>query len=80
MSLPELPPRIYDALKKANLEPFWDWFQVNFKSFVNNNLHTSGDVTVKTAGNGLVVSTPDGTKQYRVGVDNAGNPTATLIP
>lgn len=42
-------------------------------------LFTNGDVTFMTAGKGTVYTTPDGTKQYRVAVDNSGNVTSTLI-
>jgi hypothetical protein len=38
-----------------------------------------GDMETETAGKGLVVKTPDGTKRYRIAVDNAGAVTSTLL-
>ena len=38
-----------------------------------------GDVTTEQPGRGIVVRTPDGTKSYRIAVDNAGAVTTTLI-
>ena len=38
-----------------------------------------GDITTKDAGKGLVVKTPDGTACYRLGVNNSGNVSSTLV-
>ena len=40
---------------------------------------SDGDVNTLIAGKGLVVKTPDGTKNYRIAVDNAGAITSTLV-
>lgn len=37
------------------------------------------DATFPTVGTGPVVTTPDGTKTYRLGVDNTGAVTSTLV-
>jgi len=39
-----------------------------------------GNLIFDTVGKGVIVKTPDGTKKYRIGVDNAGALTSTLIP
>ncbi len=39
----------------------------------------NGDVVIPTVGAGFVATTPDGTKQYRIGIDNAGALTSTQI-
>ncbi|WP_299119585.1 hypothetical protein [uncultured Tenacibaculum sp.] len=40
---------------------------------------TKGDYITATAGKGLVLTTPDNTKQYRLSIDNAGSLAITLI-
>lgn len=41
---------------------------------------TSGnDVKVLNAGNGIILKTPDGTKNYRLAIDNAGAVTTTML-
>lgn len=40
----------------------------------------TGDISLPTAGAGVIVTTPDGTKKYRISVDNAGLLQSTLIP
>lgn len=42
-------------------------------------LSSDGDLTTTTAGDGLVVTTPDGTAQYRLTVDNSGNVVANQL-
>ena len=37
------------------------------------------DLHMTTASKGLIVKTPDGTKQYRIRVDNSGNLVAELV-
>lgn len=41
---------------------------------------SEGNIWMYEAGKGLIVTTPDGTKTYRIAVDNAGAITSTLIP
>jgi hypothetical protein len=38
-----------------------------------------GDIRTSTAGNGLIVRTPDNTKSYRISVNNAGTIISTLV-
>jgi hypothetical protein len=38
------------------------------------------DLVTEQPNRGLVVKTPDGTKRYRISVDNSGNLTTTLVP
>ncbi|KAB1160350.1 hypothetical protein F7018_00290 [Tenacibaculum aiptasiae] len=40
---------------------------------------TKGDYVTASAGKGLVLTTPDNTKQYRLSIDNAGSLAITLI-
>ena len=40
---------------------------------------TGGDIEVTGAANGLILKTPDGTKQYRVTINNLGELTTTLF-
>lgn len=35
-------------------------------------LSISGDISITGSGNGMVVTTPDGTKTYRIAIDNLG--------
>jgi len=45
-----------------------------------NNVKTpNGDVEAEGASSGLLVTTPDGTTQYRIRVDNAGNVTTEVV-
>ncbi|CAL2102323.1 conserved protein of unknown function [Tenacibaculum sp. 190130A14a] len=45
-----------------------------------NEVTTSGDyVSTGIGGKGLILTTPDGTKQYRISVDNSGSIITTLI-
>jgi archaellum component FlaF (FlaF/FlaG flagellin family) len=37
------------------------------------------EIDIQTPGNGVVVTTPDGTSQYRIAVDNNGNVTSEEI-
>lgn len=79
MSLPTWPPRVFDALKQVGLDALWSWFQEDFQRFINNEFNTAGDVTHVSVSRGPVVQTPDGTKKYRLGVDNSGNVISTLV-
>lgn len=40
----------------------------------------TGDIEFSSIGNGPIVRTPDGTKKYRITVDNSGNLVTTLVP
>ncbi len=73
MALPDLPPRIYDALRKAGLDSFYSWFQEQFKAFINTKFNTVGDVTLITKGKGVVLTNAAGTVTKRVRLNDAGN-------
>lgn len=51
----------------------------NFRDLAVRNLTASGDIEASTATKGLILKTPDGTKRYRITVDNAGALVSTLI-
>lgn len=42
-------------------------------------LEATGDYELTQAGRGLILKTPDGTKRYRISIDNTGAVTTTLI-
>lgn len=49
----------------------------NIANFKNNTvvqaqIASNGEITIKTAGAGLVLTTPDGTKTFRLFIDNNG--------
>lgn len=57
----------------------------NITNFVNaivagstsfSSISVAGDITDTSAGSGLVVTTPDGTKTYRIAIDNSGQITS----
>jgi len=41
-------------------------------SLTNGKLEIKGDIRIQDGGNGIIVPTPDGTKLYRITVDNDG--------
>ncbi len=47
-------------------------FQIKALGGLTNWYDTITDITITTAGRGIVVTTPDGTKTYRIFVDNNG--------
>lgn len=73
MSLPTLPPRIADALKKAGLESFTQWFQTDFQQYMNATFHTLKDATMITPGKGVVLTNTTGTVTKRVRLNSAGD-------
>ncbi len=84
---PELPPMLRNILPDDPktktwwmrwIDPFYKWWQA-FKYYLLSGFFTQGDVTLLTAGKGVVFTTPDGTKQYRIAVSNSGTITVTLI-
>ena len=77
--IPGWPTPLGSVLQAAGLGYLWTWWQ-EFRSFFMTRMDTQGDVTFTTIEKGPVVWTPDGSAKYRLGVDNAGNPTSTLIP
>jgi hypothetical protein len=44
-----------------------------------NNTMFDSDLQLNTASKGLIVCTPDGTKKYRIRVDNSGNIVTELV-
>jgi len=75
---PQLPERIRETLD-TYLPGFYPWI-VDITRFIQKGFTTAGDATFSTVGKGPITITPDGTKKYRLGVDNAGTPIATLVP
>ena len=50
----------------------WDNVKTKVLTVTTSTVISAGDVTTSGAGNGLVVTTPDGTKTFRIYVDNNG--------
>ncbi len=79
MGLLNIPSGLAPTFQKY-FPGFWEWLTGTFEPFIATRFVTQGDVTYLTVAKGPVVRTPDGTKKYRLGVDNSGNPVATLVP
>lgn len=79
MAFPRIPTRTEEAWRKAGLGAVWSWFQEKVYAFMDSSFNTGGDLTCRTPGKGLVLTTPDGTKQYKVTISNAGALTITLV-
>lgn len=79
MGILNIPPGLGPKFR-TEYPGFWEWLTGKLEPFIATRFVTQGDVTHLTVGTGSVVLTPDGTKKYRIGVDNAGNPIATLVP
>jgi hypothetical protein len=72
MPLPEWPPRVKEGLDTAGLGELYRWWQV-FSSYFTSRLDTAGDVTMSTAGKGVVLKNAAGTVVKRVRLNDAGN-------
>lgn len=46
---------------------------------VPGNLKIGNELENEKPGKGIIIKTPDGTKRYRIAVDNSGNVTSTLV-
>ncbi len=78
MGLLNIPSGLGPAFQKF-FPGFWEWLTATLEPFIATRFATQGDVTHLTVAKGPVVLTPDGTKKYRLGVDNSGNLTTTLV-
>lgn len=72
MPIPEWPPRVADTLRAIGLTELYRWWQ-SFSAFFNQRLDTAGDVTISTAGKGIVMTNAAGTVTKRVRLNDAGN-------
>ena len=68
------------------LNPGLGWFIANDLTnhqveLINNffNFASTGDATLTQAGKGIILKTPDGTKNYKITVSNTGVVTSTLV-
>ena len=71
MPFPELPPKLRTILDQI-LPGYYNWYQ-DFKSFVELRFLTKQDVTVFTAGKGIVLTNAAGTVTKRVRLNDAGD-------
>lgn len=67
MKFPELPPQLRDELPPA----LWNWWQ-DFRSYVLQGFTTQQDVTMLTAGKGIVLTNAAGTVTKRIKLNDAG--------
>jgi len=51
----------------------------NGTDFYNSVTIVDDEIDIQTPGNGVIVTTPDGTEQYRISVDNNGNVTSEQV-
>ena len=61
-----------DNSKVAGMSLLWNWYQA-FKSFFNSRLSTAGDITLDTAGKGIVLTNKAGTVVKRVFLKDDGS-------
>jgi hypothetical protein len=58
-------------LFQKNFPGFWEWLTTTLEPLIATRLATQGDVRLLTAGKGIYLISPNGTKYY-VTVSNAG--------
>ena len=66
-TLPQMPPEVQNALPPV----FRTWWE-SFRTFINKDLTTIRDVTISTAGKGVVVTNAAGTITKRIRLNAAG--------
>ena len=66
MVLRKYPPTV-------NADPDWNNLVDYLGGPTSQETLFDDDITLNTASKGFVVVTPDGTKKYRIRVDNSGN-------
>lgn len=67
---PEMPARVVDALD-SQYPGFRDWSR-NFQEFMQRNFSTDQDITIVTAGKGIVISNAAGTITKRLRINDLG--------
>jgi hypothetical protein len=68
MNFPDIPSRLRNTLDPA----FYSWF-TELKTFITSYFQSFGDVTMSTAGKGVVLTNATGTVTKRVRLNNAGD-------
>ena len=68
MILPEMPTELRALVPQSA----WSWWQA-FKSWMNSQMSTQGDVTLETKGKGVVFTNAAGTIAKRVRLNDAGD-------
>lgn len=70
--LTKFPDAQRDQMSKLNLFPCYQWLAQTLWNFLTTQFSTTGDVTITTAGKGLVISNAAGTISKRVILNDAG--------
>ena len=52
---------------------FWQWLTNDLTNLLANKFSTNGDVTISTAGKGIVIPNEDGTATKRIVLNAAGD-------
>jgi hypothetical protein len=67
-AFPEMPSQLRGFFPSF----FWNWWQA-FRTYLLSNFFTSGDITVQTAGKGVILSNKAGTITQRVFLKDDGS-------
>ena len=73
MAFPKIPDGIRPILEQGGLRSLYAWLAQDFTTWMTSKLDTQGDVTLLTAGKGVILKNAAGTLTKRVRLNDTGD-------